>query len=232
MILIVKLLKELLCPWGSLKVQYLCNLCHLRKAVMPQEHPCTVPASSQGQQIQHHCVNSVSHEAERWGQNRVNKCLICHWDLVVGRTRRADPWTRELLLLPWAAPLGVDYSTAKRSWPKLKTKGEPWTWGCSSCIYSGDTGMEEGETGFGCRGQRRNPSKRDCSFTWAAPAPKPPAGSPAKPSWGKDLEADHSPHPSAQIPRPFSIHGTMEAATVNHRAKSTEGWRGNEKIWL
>lgn len=57
----------------------------------------------------------------------------------MGTTRRADLWTKELLL-PWAA----DYGSAKRSWPKLKTKGDPWTWGCCSWIYSDDTEMEAG----------------------------------------------------------------------------------------
>lgn len=65
----------------------------------------------------------------------------------MGRTKRADLWTKKLLL-PWAASLGVDYGSAKRSWPKLKTKGDPWTWGCSSWIYSDDSVMEAGETGF------------------------------------------------------------------------------------
>lgn len=135
MILIVKLLKELFCPWSSLKVQYLCNLCPLRKAVMLQEHHSPISVSTAGiQQLQHYWVNSAFHEAEQWGQYRVNNCLICHWDLVLGRTRRADRWTKELLL-PWAASLGADYGSVKRSWSKLKAKGDPWTWGCSSWIY-------------------------------------------------------------------------------------------------
>jgi len=37
---------------------------------------------------------------------------------------RADLWTTKLLVL-WAASLGVSSSRAKRSWSKIKTKGNP-----------------------------------------------------------------------------------------------------------
>lgn len=138
-----------------------CPLSSLRSPVslqfMPLENNSHIIATSE----QHHCRHC---EARRygirfvliqsftkqkwWGRNRVNNCLICHWDLLMGRIRmvRADLGTTNPLLLQ-AASLAVYHSSAKRSWSKIKTKGDSWTRGGARWIYSDDTVMAAGDTG-------------------------------------------------------------------------------------
>lgn len=177
-----------------------------------------------------------------WGQNRVNNCLICHWDLLMGRIRmlRADLWTTKLLLL-WAASLGVYYSSAKRSRSKMKTKGDPWTRGCTRWVYCDDTGLDAGEAGFQLLRTENELIKKRVLFHLIINQPiidhrlpaaireaqQSPSEGPGGRSHFKELFFSSNPRRAVLLRFPI-----RDSATTNHKPKSTGDWQGNEKMWL